>query len=163
MGPGQPETQRLQRGELSKSWPASKRCVGYHPLCQGVPGAEGSAEGTNEAQLCQLNPGQLCHQSRPKGRQDNPPGDHPVLHDGQGLKYVSANEKSLLTSNTPSSRLWHLISSCDAIPAKHGPDLTDSKLCWAGGAVGKTQKAQRAALRHCGLAPHSSMPSLFWR
>lgn len=105
----------------------------------------------------------LPAESRPKGRQDNPPGDHPVLHDGQGLKYVSADEKSLLTSNTPSSRLWHLISSCDAIPAQHGPDLTDSKSCWAGGAVGKTQKARRAALRPCGLAPHSSMPSLFWR
>ena len=96
-------------------------------------------------------------------RAGHPPGDHPVLHDGQGLKYVSAHEKSLLTSNTSSSRLWHLISTRDAIPAQHGPDLTDSKQRWAGGAVGKTQKARKAALRPCGLAPHSSMPSLFWR
>ena len=66
-------------------------------------------------------------------------------------------------SNAPPSRLWYVLSTRDAIPAQHGPNVTDSKSRWAGGVLGKTQKSRRTALRPCGLAPHCSMPSLFWR
>lgn len=85
-----------------------------------------------------------------QGRAGHPPGDHPVLHDGQGSNMFLPMRKPLTSS---SSRLWHLISTRDAIPAQHGPDLTDSKQRWAEEWWEKPRKPESCPQTPC-LAPH---------